>query len=280
MGTIFCATRLEMSRTTTKTLTSSSKCRKPLRRVSFPVSFWMKVGDMDEVLGSILVGMVVSALLERLHKLRALAGQSLEVLFGFVREFNKLDSYSVLLAIAHNADGADLSIFNIDGQLKASACGQAAGSLDEASAQTYVGAHAPAWCAAHRRPHPCAGANRLTLRIATLGAVFEVADAIGILFGFVDALRGEAIDGVLRKADAPVGRDVSLNLNPDMADQRSIVPAYPHDGAAVLLPCNRKTDGLARLEIVLYARNLSARLADFFGHRGGGERLFHAVHSK
>src|SRR4051794_19135937 len=102
MGTIFCATRFEIRSTTTKTLTSNSKWRKRLRRVSFPVSLWSRAEGMSFHHPLIFVGM--SGLLQRLDEFCALAGEHLQVFLSLVSEFGELDAEAIALAIANDTD--------------------------------------------------------------------------------------------------------------------------------------------------------------------------------
>src|SRR5436309_3408502 len=83
-------------------------------------------------LHSIFVGM--GGLLERLHEFRALTGKGLQVFLGLVGEFRELDAETVAFAIAHQADGANLSVLDIDGQLDSSTRRDVARALDEAAA--------------------------------------------------------------------------------------------------------------------------------------------------
>src|SRR5207244_10828811 len=138
-------------------------------------------------------------------------------------------------AVGRHADGADLGILDVNGQLEPRTGGQVAAGLDEAAAQADVSAHAPARGTAESGLNTRTGAYRLALGVAALGPVLEIADAVGILLGLVDALGVEVVDRMRGKGDAPIRGDVSLHLNAGVTHQWRIVTAYPHHGAAICL---------------------------------------------
>src|SRR5262249_26321249 len=145
------------------------------------VSLWIRLEGIaphrpqeSSVLGS-------CALLQWLHELGALAGHHLQVLLRLAGQLCELDAHAVALTVTDHADGADLGALDIDGQLEPRAHVQCSRRLDETAAQADVGTHAPPSLAAERRLQACPCPYRLPLRIASLRAILEVADAVGIL---------------------------------------------------------------------------------------------------
>src|SRR4051794_13890003 len=97
-----------------------------------------------------------------------------------MRQLGEFDADSVALAVAHHPDRPYLGVLDINGELQAHSRREIACRLDEAAAQAYIRAHAPAGCPAHRWLDARACPQRLSLRIATLSAVLEITDAVGI----------------------------------------------------------------------------------------------------